>query len=256
MKKYLVAIAAILVMACNEEQTPKYDDNEVPDTAVADLDLAPPESPMPDTEAGDRYADPAVCGNEIIDPGEECDGGWVFCATLMPDVYKATPECRVACANNCRAITVAACKASCAIDYGCDEGYIGPKCDLCAYGYQDSDGDGICKPDCMRLGAPSGEAPLYHDCGNGNCVYTEQGDAYCLCRNGYLRQDDADPVSLCSVCDPHNLPTDRPMGCPAECPDTMPCNGGGSCFQVGGETVCVCPSNMILSGDGNSCLNE
>jgi hypothetical protein len=61
----------------------------------------------------------------------------------------------------------------------CDTGYAGPDCDDCASGYQDLDGDGVCKPACDATG------DLALDCGFGACEIDADGDRVCLCDEGH-----------------------------------------------------------------------
>ena len=52
----------------------------------------------------------------------------------------------------------------------CDEGYAGDKCDTCAAGFQDNDGDGVCTVACCAL-----------DCGDNGVCDDSSGTAVCAC---------------------------------------------------------------------------
>jgi len=63
----------------------------------------------------------------------------------------------------------------------CDEGYTGADCSTCDDGYQDSNSDGVCRPDCATLGYDVTCA----EGGHGYCDYSDNGEAVCICDNGW-----------------------------------------------------------------------
>ena len=56
----------------------------------------------------------------------------------------------------------------------CQAGYAGERCDTCAEGFQDNDGDGTCKPDCSLASL---------GCVHGACE-DSSGTAVCVCETG------------------------------------------------------------------------
>lgn len=132
------------------------------------------------------------CGNGQEDSGEQCDDG-----------NKNNGD---------------GCSAKCNIEsnYVC-AGW--PSVCQCGSGYQDSNSDGQCQPDCQN-------------CGNGaHCVYDAAGKAACACDEGY---QDADSDGICQpdctgcrtdqVCDYENLE--------CICPEGTKDNGNGTCDQT------------------------
>jgi hypothetical protein len=58
----------------------------------------------------------------------------------------------------------------------CDSGYTGDTCDDCDAGYQDHDGDGTCRPDCVTAG---------YTCSDHGVCDDSSGEPLCLCDLGY-----------------------------------------------------------------------
>ena len=115
----------------------------------------------------------------------------------------------------------------------CDDEYTGESCKDCAFGFQDKDGDGSCKPTCEH-------AQL--DCGEHGLCDDTSGSAQCLCDEGFDGID-------CSGCAAGYHP-DGQGGCVLD-QSCQPgsCNYHGACEDSTGEVVCTCDDEYI----GNNC---
>lgn len=116
----------------------------------------------------------------------------------------------------------------------CDEGYAGPRCEACAPGYQDHDGDGRCAPDCSLSGV---------EChGNGTCD-DSSGAAACACDPGFAASD-------CSTCAAGFQDRDGDGVCAPDCASAaLGCSGHGSCDDSSGEARCACTAGY----QGDAC---
>jgi hypothetical protein len=159
----------------------------------------------------------------------------------------------------------------------CDAGYAGQRCDACAAGWADADGDGVCQPEagcttetcsghgscddasgvpvCTCDAGYAGEtcaecAPGYHDDGQGGCV----ADATCgpdTC-SGHGDCDDSSGVPICSCdaayagahcegCAAGYQDNDGDGSCLPDCASAgLDCSGHGQCTDGDGEAVCIC----------------
>ena len=116
----------------------------------------------------------------------------------------------------------------------CGAGYTGIMCDMCAPGYQDNNGDGICLPDCAAASL---------DCGaNGNCS-DASGFVVCECADGYAG-------TQCDVCAGGYQDNDGDGVCTANCTVSgLDCGANGSCSDAAGTAMCVCETGY----QGASC---
>ena len=105
----------------------------------------------------------------------------------------------------------------------CAEGYQGVYCELCADGYQDSDGDGICAPSCDGM-----------DCsGHGTCS-DGSGVALCICDEGYRG-------SQCEDCSSGYQDNDGNSSCLLSCAAAgLDCGAHGDCDDTTGAAHCAC----------------
>ncbi len=162
----------------------------------------------------------AVCGNGVVEPGEECDD--------------ANLDNHDACLNNCR-------KAKC----GDLVVWIGHE--VCDDGNTVDDGNG-CSADCKtntHCGNGTLETNLGEVCDDGNNVSGDGCSQDCLsnetCGNGYV------DVSKGEACDDGNT-TDDGNGCSADCKTNTHC-GNGIVEPSLGE---VCDDGNHTNGDGCS----
>ena len=114
----------------------------------------------------------------------------------------------------------------------CSWGYAGDNCDICASGYQDHNGDGICAPDCPTSSL---------DCGAFGTCNDTSGTTLCVCDTGYQDNDDnstctADCTTAALGCS-MSTPTCSDEDGTAVCIETPPGQGGGG--SGGGGTVGV-----------------
>lgn len=112
----------------------------------------------------------------------------------------------------------------------CDAAYSGDDCTMCAFGFQDADGDGICTAGC-------GDDTCS---GFGTCSDTS-GEIFCDCAEGH---DGAD----CSVCRAGFEDVDGDGSCEPAC-GAMQCSGNGTCDNSGGTIVCEC----LEGHEGDDC---
>ena len=106
----------------------------------------------------------------------------------------------------------------------CHEGYTGTFCNTCAPGFQDSNGDGICRPDCETSG-------LY--CGEGGTCQSRQGTPVCVCDLGYGGEN-------CMACQP-GYQRHASGICNPTCElGLLDCGAYGACQDEGGASECAC----------------
>ena len=121
----------------------------------------------------------------------------------------------------------------------CDPLYTGATCLECVTGYQDSNGDGECRPTCVTAEANG------LDCGdNGNCtINVSSGLAECECSLGYGGAD-------CASCASGYHLDGASCVVNEVCSDaTGPCVNG-ACSVVGGLIQCACDPGYATDGDG------
>jgi hypothetical protein len=136
----------------------------------------------------------------------------------------------------------------------CPEGYKGPRCDQCAPGYQDGNGDGVCSLACDATG------DLAPQCGHGRCFIdpTIDGRA-CACEEGYVG-------AACDTCDEGYADPTGGGVCARIC--TLDCGPYGACrlepddaerceCQAGyeGEVCELCAAGYAPVGDGSCALD-
>lgn len=127
----------------------------------------------------------------------------------------------------------------------CERGYSGATCEACATGYQDNDGDDICRPNCTT-------AVL--DCDHGHCDDTT-GTARCICDGAYGGDH-------CTQCATGYQDTDGDHICKPSCALLgYRCQPHGHCDDSTGVAVCICAAGYrddgrggcVRDGDGTSC---
>ncbi|MBN2495033.1 MAG: hypothetical protein JXR96_10615 [Deltaproteobacteria bacterium] len=125
----------------------------------------------------------------------------------------------------------------------CQTGYTGSSCQLCAAGYQDHDGDGICAADCSTAGLGCS--------GHSHCD-DSSGEAECVCDTGYQGLPD------CASCADGYQDSDVNGSCLPSCELLgWTCSGHGSCGYEEGQAVCFCDEAGGYFPDGQGhCLAE
>lgn len=103
----------------------------------------------------------------------------------------------------------------------CDAGYAGDRCDTCATGFQDNDGDGICSAGCTASTCN----------GRGTCADTS-GSTVCTCNATFGGAD-------CSSCAFGFQDNDSNGTCEPGCGDDT-CAGNGTCSETSGSVMCTC----------------
>lgn len=107
----------------------------------------------------------------------------------------------------------------------CATGYTGANCDACAAGFQDKDGDKVCKGACTATTCSS----------HGTCADTT-GTAVCTCDAEYTGGD-------CSTCAAGFQDKDNDKVCKPACAAAT-CNSHGTCADATGTAVCTCTGNF------------
>jgi len=125
--------------------------------------------------------------------------------------------------------------ASGAAACACATGYTGDTCSGCAAGYQDSDSNGTCLPDCATSGLGS--------CSSHGTCSDATGTAACTCAAGYSG-------ATCSGCAAGYQDNDADGTCSPTCATSgTTCSGHGECSDATGTAKCVCAAEYA----GESC---
>lgn len=103
----------------------------------------------------------------------------------------------------------------------CAPAYTGLNCATCAAGFQDNDGDGVCRPACSSATCS----------GHGTCTDTT-GQAGCACAPGYTG-------ATCTTCSSGFQDNDGNGTCAAACTAST-CAGHGTCADTSGTATCTC----------------
>lgn len=130
----------------------------------------------------------AACGQCAAGYVTDGHGGCVDAASTVDEPDAGTDEDQRPDAGGSGAISCADSGLSCGPHGGCstasgtarcvcDEGYAGTNCQDCAAGYQDQDGDGVCRPTCASAGL---------SCGLNEICSDADGTARCVCAAGYV----------------------------------------------------------------------
>lgn len=114
----------------------------------------------------------------------------------------------------------------------CPTEYVGAKCETCAPGNQDADGNGTCAPTCDT-------AKLA--CVKGACS-DASGKATCECDEGY-------GGDLCETCAQGWQDNDQNGACLPACSTAGLDCGHGQCADTTGKAACVCETGY----EGNTC---
>ncbi|HEX2252833.1 MAG TPA: PA domain-containing protein [Thermoanaerobaculia bacterium] len=183
-----------------------------------DLDLT--EEQM--TDIGWRLLNPAVCGNGIVEAGEQCDGTSLGGAT---------------CGDLGCALGSPTCTASCTLDYaGCSD------CGACDFDGQCEAGEDCtnCASDCVS-GSTSGAT-----CGNGVCE-AGNGESCTSCPQDCNGQQGGNPNNrFCCG--------DGSGSNPVACSDSRCSTGGFSCTTTPAAGGSYCCGDGTCSGDEDSFL--
>ncbi|WP_373045709.1 hypothetical protein [Vulgatibacter sp.] len=117
----------------------------------------------------------------------------------------------------------------------CPEGYAGEACDLCAAGHQDNDGDGTCTPGCGAAALP---------CGPGGICVDGSGTATCRCDEGHAG-------STCKECEAGWQDNDGDGRCLPDCTTTaVACGAHAVCTDAEGVATCVCGVGYLPTPEG------
>lgn len=168
----------------------------------------------------DTNTDSANCGacGTVCAGGSRCEAG---------GCVSTGATCSLNCGPNgsCRA---SGTSTSCV----CSPGYTSARCDSCASGFQDNDGDGTCVPDCDGV-----------NCANGAACDASSGKALCACTSGY-----AGPT--CTLCAVGYQDNDQNGTCVTTCNTAMlSCGPQGTCSDSSGTPTCRC----ALGSSGAGC---
>lgn len=219
-----------------------------------------------------------LCGNGVKDPGEACDDGNVQggdgCSPTctVEDNYRCNGEpsvCQQLCGNGeedtgetCddgNGLSGDGCSSKCNIEehYTC-QGW--PSTCHCSSGYQDSNSDGICQPDCAAnctgrcyyapngtasCGCPSGQQdsnsdgtcqPDCDDSCTGRCYYAADGTATCGCPSGF---QDNDGDGICNPTCESELNSGK-----------LACKDFEICSTASGVAECICAVYVTADGKG------
>lgn len=104
--------------------------------------------------------------------GDTC----LTCATGFQD-HDGDGTCEPACTASSCSGHGACADARGAPQCTCQPGYVGGSCSVCAAGFQDKNGDGVCAPDCTQAALSCGSLAVCAD---------ETGTAVCKCLQGYV----------------------------------------------------------------------
>lgn len=115
----------------------------------------------------------------------------------------------------------------------CDEGHVGERCDSCAEGFQDNDGDERCSPSCAAQA-----------CGHGTCD-DSSGVAICVCAEGHVGES-------CESCATGFQDHDGDGTCQPNCESLGLECGPGTCDDSSGVAACDCPEGYT-GEDCSSC---
>ncbi len=199
----LMLVVSLLVVACNgETRTDPCEGNTCSGHGTCD-----------------SSSGTAVCA---------CDEGWVgdLCAECGEGYHDEGGECVVD--EVCEAESCSG-HGTCVNSTGvvvcdCDEGYEGSRCEACALGYQDNDGNGTCEQNCILAG---------FNCVNGYCD-DSSGTAVCLCQTGYTG-------AVCDTCDAGYQDNDSNDTCLPDCVSAgLNCGYHGTCDDTSGMAACSC----------------
>jgi hypothetical protein len=141
-----------------------------------------------------------------------------------------------------------------AIECGCDTGYQGERCELCADGFQDNDLDGDCSPTCEHSGllcrpgrhcddsagsvTCACDAGLQDNDGDGSCEPTCETAGIDCADAGIC--DDSSGLARCACFDGFQ-DHDGDGACAPACDGTIaPCSGHGACDDSSGAIECAC----------------
>jgi cysteine-rich repeat protein len=249
----LLAVGLVLVAACGSGETLL---GERDSAADGDADAA--------EDVGDATPDAsAMCGNNVVEPGEECDPAWR--SDTMPDT------CRMDCTNpRCgdgvidtgewcddgNTTPLDGCEADC-LSPVCGDGVVesGEDCDE---GPDNSDEpDAACRTNCRLSGCGDGVIDTDEDCDLLNldgetCVSLAHEAGGTLRCNATCHYDESfcrNPECGNGTCELGETAT----GCPADCTDGC---GDGTCAEAEDQFGCPadCGAVGIAAGGSHSCV--
>ncbi|MGC4119478.1 MAG: clostripain-related cysteine peptidase [Myxococcales bacterium] len=179
------------------------------------------------------------CSDQAGTAACACDTGWAGAACdTCASGYSSDGSGGCAVDRTCKPATCAG-HGTCNDSSGapvctCEVGYSGAHCEACAAGYQDRDGDGVCRPGCASAGLACGA--------HGQCS-DESGTAVCACSAGYTG-------ASCEGCAAGYQDRDANGTCLADCATAaLTCGAHGLCKDESGTAVCVC----VPGHQGASC---
>lgn len=120
----------------------------------------------------------------------------------------------------------------------CEPEYTGAGCELCASGFQDNDGDGVCVEDCATSGL---------GCGLNGACDDSAGEATCACDLGYAG-------AACDTCALGYQDDDGDGTCSADCATSgLDCGAHGACHTASGVAACACDA-LFTGATFDSCV--
>ena len=191
MRLFILVISTVLIFAAcgdskvkassDDESTSDSDTEQVGDSDEETSDSENKDDPNNDENNNDETENDsdstdAVCGNEIVESGEECDGNVKLCTEIDDTLYSGG---KAKCKDDCSGFSTLTCDE---VPYECGDNKVeGPE--ICDGGVEDcvnidpllySGGKAKCNDECNGYELETCEE-IFHECGNN----TVEGPEVC-----------------------------------------------------------------------------